>query len=93
MPIKDQDLPKKHDLATKILIQAIESANESISIFKKRSTIAMLISCEETLLELIPMVEIVANENPRYRGKLIRFKKTLEAVQLGSDVELICPAL
>ena len=91
MTIKDQDLFKKHDLAAKIVTQAIEAANEAINLFNKRSSRAMLIHCEETLLELLPIIKIVAEDNARYQGKLIRFKQVLDAVQLGYDIQPISP--
>jgi len=83
-PIKDQDLSKKQ-LILNIVEHAIEQANFTIRLFNKRSTVHMLIQCEDTLTDLLPIVKLIADDDVNFEQVYSQMSIALNAVQIGGE--------
>ncbi|MBD1582781.1 hypothetical protein [Pseudoalteromonas sp. S16_S37] len=81
--IKDQDLCKKRDLNTEIVVHIIEQANFTIRNLSKRATVAMLIECENCLSDFLPILKLIAKQQSVFTHVLHQMNCALEAVQLG----------
>lgn len=89
--IKDQDHSKKQ-LILNIVLHAIEQANFTIRLLNKRSTIGMLMQCEDTLTDLLPIVKLIADDDVNFERAYSLMSIALHAVQTGGEpmeIELI----
>lgn len=82
--IKDQDLSKKQ-LILNIVEHAIEQANFTIRLLNKRSTVHMLIQCEDTLTDLLPIVKLIADDDVNFERAYSSMSIALNAVQTGGE--------
>ncbi|WP_409423293.1 MULTISPECIES: hypothetical protein [unclassified Pseudoalteromonas] len=82
--IKDQDLSKKQ-LILNIVEHAIEQANFTIRLLNKRSTVHMLIQCEDTLTDLLPIVKLIADDDVNFERAYSLMSIALNAVQTGDE--------
>lgn len=82
--IKDQDLSKKQ-LILNIVLHAIEQANFTIRLLNKRSTVHMLIQCEDTLTDLLPIVKLIADDDVNFERAYSLMSIALNAVQTGGE--------
>ena len=83
-PIKDQD-PSKKQLILNIVLHAIEQANFTIRLLNKRSTVHMLIQCEDTLTDLLPIVKMIADDDVNFERAYSLMSIALNAVQTGAE--------
>ncbi|MFK3862597.1 hypothetical protein [Pseudoalteromonas rhizosphaerae] len=82
--IKDQDLSKKQ-LILNIVLHAIEQANFTIRLLNKRSTVHMLMQCEDTLTDLLPIVKMIADDDVNFERAYSLMSIALNAVQTGGE--------
>ncbi|WP_440056110.1 hypothetical protein ACSLBF_08155 [Pseudoalteromonas sp. T1lg65] len=85
LPIKDQDLSKAQRLISNIVNHAVEQANFTIRLLNQRSTIHMLMQCEDTLTDLIPIIEMISEEHAEYSLIYDQMKTALNAAQMGGE--------
>ena len=83
-PIKDQD-PSKKQLILNIVEHAIEQVNFTIRLLNKRSTIGMLMQCEDTLTDLLPIVKMIADDDVNFERVYSLMSIALNAVQTGAE--------
>ena len=83
-PIKDQD-PSKKQLILNIVEHAIEQVNFTIRLLNKRSTIGMLMQCEDTLTDLLPIVKMIADDDVNFEWVYSLMSIALNAVQTGAE--------
>ncbi|KZN61545.1 hypothetical protein [Pseudoalteromonas luteoviolacea] len=57
--IKDQDLPESQELVHDMANLLCEQANEAINLICKRDTSSARISCEDVLIDLLPMAKLL----------------------------------
>ena len=89
MTIKDQDLSKNRELLRNIVSHAVEQANFTIRCLNKRSTVHMLMQCEDTITDLLPIVKLIAEADWDYVGVCDQMKNALDAAQVGGEPQLI----
>ena len=82
--IKDQDLSKKQ-LILNIVLHAIEQANFTIRLLNKRSTVHLLMQCEDTLTDLLPIVKMIADDDVNFERAYSLMSIALNAVQIGGE--------
>lgn len=87
--IKDQDLSKNQQLLRNIVLHAVDQANFTIRNLSKRSTVAMLMECENCLTDLMPIIKLIAAAHIEYAPVYDRMSETLDAVQCGVDFDVI----
>lgn len=85
LPIKDQDLSKTQRLISNIVHHVIEQANFTIRLFNQRSTVHMLIQCEDTLTDLLPIIEMIAEEHAEFTTIYDQMNLALNATQMGGE--------
>ncbi len=83
-PIKDQD-HSKNQLILNIVLHAIEQANFTIRLLNKRSTVHMLMQCEDTLTDLLPIVKLIADDDVNFEQVYSQMSIALNAVQIGGE--------
>jgi len=84
-PIKDQDISKNQQLLKSIVEHAIDQANFTIRNLNKRSTIGMLMQCEDTLTDLLPIVKLIADDDVNFEQVYSQMSIALNAVQIGGE--------
>ncbi|RZG05525.1 hypothetical protein EXT48_08300 [Pseudoalteromonas sp. CO348] len=85
LPIKDQDLSKTQRLISNIVHHAVEQANFTIRLLNQRSTVHMLMQCEDTLTDLLPIIEMVSEEHAEFSPIYDQMKTALNAAQMGGE--------
>lgn len=87
--IKDQDPSENQDLVSKIVEHAVEQVNFTIRCLSKRNTVHMLMQCEDTMTDLIPIVKLIASNDSQYRRTHDLMLQALNAVQTGEEPQPI----
>lgn len=87
--IKDQDLSKNQQLVKNIVEHAIDQANFTIRNLNKRSTVAMLMECENCLTDLMPVVQLIAVVHIEYAPVYDQMQTALDAAQIHREPTLI----
>lgn len=88
-PIIDQDPSKNQCLIRDIVVHAVEQANLTIRFLNQRSTVHMLMQCEDTLTDFLPIVQMIAFEHDDYQVQCTQMQKALDAVQVSGEPEQI----
>ena len=83
--IKDQDLSKNQQLLKSIVNHAIDQANFTIRNLNKRPTVAMLMQCEDTLTDLLPIVKLIADDDVNFEQVYSQMSIALNAAQIGGE--------
>jgi hypothetical protein len=83
--IKDQDHSKNQQLLKSIVEHAIDQANFTIRLLNKRSTVHMLMQCEDTLTDLLPIVKLIADDDVNFEQVYSQMSIALNAVQIGGE--------
>ncbi|PKH91405.1 hypothetical protein CXF76_11580 [Pseudoalteromonas sp. 78C3] len=84
--IKDQVMPKNKLLVKNIVEHAVEQANFTIKNLGKRSTVAMLMECENCLTDFMPVVKLIADDYIEYVPIHDQMCAAIDAVQVGKDL-------
>lgn len=87
--IKDQDLSKNQRLISNIVHHAVEQANFTIRLLNQRSTVHMLMQCEDTITDLLPIIELVSEDHAEFAPVYDQMKQALVAAQMGGDPQEI----
>ena len=87
--IKYQDHSKNQQLIRNIVVHAVDQANFTIRLLNKRSTVHMLMQCEDTLTDLMPIVKMIADDDVNFAHVYGQMSIALNAVQIGGDPEQI----
>jgi hypothetical protein len=87
--IKDQDLYKNQQLLRNIVLHAVDQANFTIRNLNKRSTIALLMECENCLTDFMPVIKFIADEHIEYAPIYDQMAMALDAAQVHGEPELI----
>ena len=87
--IKDQDLSKNQQLLRNIVLHAVDQANFTIRNLNKRSTIALLMECENCLTDFMPVIKLIADEHIEYAPVYDQMATALDAAQIHGEPELI----
>ncbi|MBH0073864.1 hypothetical protein I6E78_18115 [Pseudoalteromonas sp. NZS127] len=83
--IKDQAASKNKQLLLNIVLHAIEQVNFAIRNLNKRSTIGMLMQCEDTLTDLLPIVKMIADDDVNFESVYSQMSIALSAAQIGGE--------
>lgn len=84
--IKDQDHSKNQLLVKNIVEHAVDQANFTIKNLGKRSTVAMLMECENCLTDFMPVVKFIADDHIEYAPIYDQMCAAIDAVQMGEDL-------
>lgn len=87
--IKDQDLSKNQILVRKIVMHAVDQVNFTIRNLLKRSTVSMLIECENSLTDFMPVIKLITEDHIEYDYIYDQMCAVLDAVQTGQDRDLV----
>ena len=87
--IKDQDLSKNQQLLRNIVLHAVDQANFTIRNLNKRSTVAMLMECENCLTDFMPVVQMIAVDHIEYAPVYDQMATALDAAQVHGEPALI----
>ncbi|WP_288987076.1 hypothetical protein [uncultured Pseudoalteromonas sp.] len=83
--IKDQAMPKNKQLLLNIVLHAVEQVNFTIKNLNKRATIGTLMQCEDTLTDLLPVVQMIAVDHIEYAPVYGQMSIALSAAQIGGE--------
>lgn len=87
--IKDQAISKNQKLLLNIVLHAVEQVNFTIKNLNKRATIGTLMQCEDTLTDLLPVVQMIAVDHIEYAPVYGQMAAALDAAQVHGEPELI----
>lgn len=87
--IKDRDLSKNQRLVDNIVLHAIDQINFTIRNLGRRPSFAMLMECENCLIDFMPVMKLIVDDYPEYAHVYDKMASVLEAVQIHEDVSTI----
>lgn len=87
--IKDRDLSKNQRLVDNIVLHAVDQINFTVRNLGKRPSFAMLMECENCLIDFMPVIKLIVDDYPEYAHVYEKMASVLEAVQIHEDVSTI----
>ncbi|ATC93485.1 hypothetical protein [Pseudoalteromonas tunicata] len=85
----DHELALTFNLMRDIVVHAIDQVNFTIRNLNTRNTVGMLMQCEDTIVDLMPIVARIAQVYSDYQPVYNQMQFALNAVQIGGDPEQI----
>ena len=87
--IKDRDLSKNQRLVDNIVLHAVDQINFTVRNLGKCPSFAMLMECENCLIDFMPVIKLIVDDYPEYAHVYDKMASVLEAVQIHEDVSTI----
>ena len=87
--INDRDLSKNQRLVDNIVLHAVDQINFTVRNLGKRPSFAMLMECENCLIDFMPVIKLIVDDYPEYAHVYDKMASVLEAVQIHEDVSTI----